>query len=214
MFFSSQGGGFPFGGMDDDDDGPFGGMGGFPGRSRGPPKEVDNKKLYELLGVEKTATMDEIRKSYRKLAIKMHPDKGGDPEKVSKTLINQSLTLIVYTYSSKRFNKPMIYCSTRIRGRLMTDMVWTDSRVAAEVVVAWMTSSPKCSAVEAEAVAKDKNKGLSLKQNRLKLVLLTCTTVRPLKSWLIVRLFAQDVMVLEDLIRPLSKYAQAVEEEV
>ena len=88
MFFSSQGGGggFPgFGGMgmDDDDDGPFAGMGGgFPGgRSRGPPKEVDNKKLYELLGVTKDATMDDIRKSYRKLAIKCHPDKGGDPEK-------------------------------------------------------------------------------------------------------------------------------------
>ena len=84
MFFR-QGGGFPFPGMDDDDDdGPFGGGfgGGFPGR-RGPPKEVENSKLYELLGVDKKASMDEIRKSYRKLAIKMHPDKGGDPAKVS-----------------------------------------------------------------------------------------------------------------------------------
>ena len=73
--------------MDDDEDGdPFGGFGGFPrGAGRGgPPKEVENSKLYETIGVEKTATMDEIRKAYRKLAIKMHPDKGGDPEKVSK----------------------------------------------------------------------------------------------------------------------------------
>jgi hypothetical protein len=90
MFFSSQGGGFPFGGMgDDDDDGPFGGMGGgFPGR-RGPKKEVDNKKLYDILGVEQKATMDEIRKAYRKLAIKAHPDKGGDPEKVSIIIITK-----------------------------------------------------------------------------------------------------------------------------
>ncbi len=72
MFFG--GGGFPF---DDFEEG------GFPGaRQRGPPKEVENKKLYEVLGVSKDATMDEIRKSYRKLAIKNHPDKGGDPEKV------------------------------------------------------------------------------------------------------------------------------------
>ena len=75
MFFG--GGGFPFGGMEDDDDFP-----GMMGGRRGPPKEVDNKALYEVLGVDREATMDQIRKAYRKLAIKCHPDKGGDPEEV------------------------------------------------------------------------------------------------------------------------------------
>lgn len=68
MFF---GGGFPFEGM--------GGMGGM--GSRGPKKEVDNNKFYELLGVSKTAGTDEIKKAFRKLALKMHPDKGGDMAK-------------------------------------------------------------------------------------------------------------------------------------
>ena len=43
-------------------------------------KEVDNNKFYEVLGVPKTASSAEIKKAFRKLALKHHPDKGGDPE--------------------------------------------------------------------------------------------------------------------------------------
>ncbi|KUF80850.1 Chaperone protein dnaJ 2 [Phytophthora nicotianae] len=54
--------------------------GGFEGGPGGPSKPVDNNKFYEALGVSKTATAAEIKKAYRKLALKNHPDKGGDPE--------------------------------------------------------------------------------------------------------------------------------------
>ena len=46
------------------------------------PNNVNNSEYYELLGVSKDATNDQIRKSYFILAKKHHPDKGGDPAMV------------------------------------------------------------------------------------------------------------------------------------
>ena len=39
---------------------------------------MSKRDYYEVLGITKTATADEIKKSYRKLAMTHHPDKGGD----------------------------------------------------------------------------------------------------------------------------------------
>ena len=59
----------------------MGGGGGRGGRGGGPP---DTKALYDVLGVEKSASDSEIKKAFRKLALKKHPDKGGDPEEFKK----------------------------------------------------------------------------------------------------------------------------------
>jgi len=64
----------------------FAGHGGFPGGGMGggrggPAADVDTTKLYETLGIAKSADEKEIKKAYRKLAVKHHPDKGGDEAK-------------------------------------------------------------------------------------------------------------------------------------
>ncbi|KAK8801138.1 hypothetical protein WA158_001908 [Blastocystis sp. Blastoise] len=57
---------------------PFGGQ---QGGSRGNPVDT---KFYDLLEVSPNASQDEIKKAFRKLAMKHHPDKGGDPQTFAK----------------------------------------------------------------------------------------------------------------------------------
>ena len=40
--------------------------------------------MYDVLGLTRDATADDVKKAYRKLAREHHPDKGGDPEKFKK----------------------------------------------------------------------------------------------------------------------------------
>jgi DnaJ family protein A protein 2 len=54
---------------------------------------MSSKSLYETLGVDKSASTEEIRKAFRKLALVHHPDKGGDEEKFKEIVrANEILT--------------------------------------------------------------------------------------------------------------------------
>jgi DnaJ homolog subfamily C member 9 len=44
-------------------------------------KQFGQKSLYEILEVQKDASLGNIKKAFRKCALKHHPDKGGDAEK-------------------------------------------------------------------------------------------------------------------------------------
>src|SRR5882724_12013861 len=47
---------------------------------------------YEILGITKSASQDEIKKAFHKLAHKYHPDKGGDEKKFKE--INEAYQVL------------------------------------------------------------------------------------------------------------------------
>jgi curved DNA-binding protein len=59
---------------------------------------------YATLGVAKTATTDEIKKAYRKLASQHHPDKGGDKAKFQE--IQSAYDVLGDTEKRKQYDNP------------------------------------------------------------------------------------------------------------
>ena len=105
----------------------------------GPREDVDTEKLYEVLGVEKDATDKEIKKAYRKLAIKHHPDKGGD-EHMFKEVNNVRRCYVCFgdkvcasastntRFLFNRLMQPMQFSATKRREKFTTSMVWKASK--------------------------------------------------------------------------------------
>ncbi len=61
-----------------------------------------SKDFYEILGVSKTATQDEIKKAYRKLAIKYHPDRNPDDKTAEEKFKEISNAYEVLSDTEKR----------------------------------------------------------------------------------------------------------------
>lgn len=60
------------------------------------------RDYYEVLGIEKTASADEIKKAYRKLAMKFHPDKNPDNKEAEEKFKEASEAYEVLSDSDKR----------------------------------------------------------------------------------------------------------------
>ena len=61
------------------------------------------KDYYEVLGIKKDASADEIKKAFRKLAQQLHPDKPGGDEKKFKE-INEAYTVLSNPEKRKQYD--------------------------------------------------------------------------------------------------------------
>ncbi len=60
---------------------------------------------YAILGVPKTASQDQIKKAYRELALKLHPDRNKDPAAVEKfKLINEAYAVLGDEQKRKQYD--------------------------------------------------------------------------------------------------------------
>lgn len=65
---------------------------------------MSKRDYYEILGVSKSASADEIKKAYRKLAVKLHPDRpDGDEEKFKE--INEAYEVLKDENKRQRYDQ-------------------------------------------------------------------------------------------------------------
>ncbi len=64
---------------------------------------MSKRDYYEVLGVKKDASADEIKKSFRRAAIEHHPDRGGNEEKFKE--LNEAYEVLKDTEKRKRYDQ-------------------------------------------------------------------------------------------------------------
>lgn len=89
---------------------------------------------YSILGVTSSATTDEIKRAYRKQAMKLHPDRGGDAEEFKK--LNEAYDILSdpakrqlydapkndYQFNSKDFDFDDIFKSSGMKSNQFEDL--------------------------------------------------------------------------------------------
>lgn len=70
---------------------------------------------YEVLDVNKNSSLQDIKKQYKKLALKHHPDRGGDPEQFKK--ISEAYQILSDPQKRAEYDNPSPFAGNMPSGR-------------------------------------------------------------------------------------------------
>lgn len=68
---------------------------------------ADKRNYYDILGVKRDATADDIKRSFRKLAAKYHPDAGGDERKFKE--VSEAYTTLSDPQKRKEYDQMLLF---------------------------------------------------------------------------------------------------------
>ena len=109
---------------------------------------ANSKDYYDILGVSKSASEDDIKRAYRKLARKYHPDLNKDnPKEAEEKFKEVNEAYHVLSDADKRADS------------VDSDRAVSTGRDLTSAVLTWVTSLI-CSPAEAAASQTDRNKAL------------------------------------------------------
>ena len=121
---------------------------------------MDNKRdYYEVLGVSKNATPDELKKAYRKLAIKYHPDRqqgktDAEKKEAEEKFKEAAEAYDVLSHPDKRQRYDQFgFAGAQGAGGFSGGGMTYSRSLAIYLAVAWATYSAEVSAEAAAAVA-------------------------------------------------------------
>ena len=87
------------------------------------------RDYYELLGVERKASQDEIKRAFRKLAFKYHPDRNKAPDAEERFKeISEAYGVLSDPEKRQQYNA---FGFEGIRGRYSTEDIFNPARMAA-----------------------------------------------------------------------------------
>jgi curved DNA-binding protein len=89
---------------------------------------MDYKDYYQILGVERSASADEVRKAYRKLAMKYHPDRNPNDKQAEEKFkeINEAYQVLSDPQKRARYDQlGSAYSNWQQRGGTPNDFDWS-----------------------------------------------------------------------------------------